>query len=234
MTTFTVGQENSTAIELYYEDHGSGQPVVLVAGWPLSGASWEKQTFALLAAGYRVVTYDRRGFGGSSKVATGYDYDTLAADLDALMTRLDLQDAVLVGFSMGTGEVVRYLATHGSSRVSKAVLIESVPPFLLKTEDNPDGVDKSVFDGIMDAIIADRPTYLTGYFEAFYNTDVLMGTRIMESAVQVSFIDAAGASGRGRTTASRPGSKTSATTSRRSTSRFSSSTASRIGSSRST
>src|SRR5262245_4626842 len=142
----TVGQENSTPIDLYYEDHGSGKPVVLIHGWPLSGASWEKQTAVLLAAGHRVITYDRRGFGKSSQPAGGYEYDTFAADLHKLMTTLDLRDVALVGFSMGGGEVARYLGTHGSERVSKAAFIGSVTPFLLKTADNPNGVDQNVFD----------------------------------------------------------------------------------------
>ena len=155
-----VGSENSSEIHIHYEDFGAGQPVVLIHGFPLSGRSWEKQTRALLNAGFRVITYDRRGFGQSSQPSTGYDYDTFAADLDALMTQLDLRDTILVGFSMGTGEVTRYLATYGSGRVSKAVLMGVIPPFLLKTDDNPEGVDGSVFDGIVDAIKADRPAYL--------------------------------------------------------------------------
>ena len=148
MGTITVGQENSTPVELYYEDHGTGSPVVLIHGWPLSGASWEKQTAALLDAGHRVIIYDRRGFGRSSKPSVGYDYDTFAADLDALLTALDLTDVSLVGFSMGTGEVTRYLGTYGSTRVRKAVLVGAIAPFLLKTPDNPEGVDRSVFEGI--------------------------------------------------------------------------------------
>src|SRR5213593_3823316 len=141
MGTITVGKENSTSIDLYYEDHGSGSPVVLIHGWPLSGASWEKQTSALLAAGHRVITYDRRGFGRSSRPAVGYDYDTFAEDLEKLLVTLDLRDVALVGFSMGGGEVARYLGVHGSERVRKAVFISAVPPFLLKTQDNPDGLE---------------------------------------------------------------------------------------------
>src|ERR1700756_5684669 len=135
-----VGQENSTPIEVYYEDHGSGSPVVLIHGWPLSGASWEKQTAALLAAGHRVITYDRRGFGRSSKPATGYDYDTFAADLAAVLDALSLEKVDLVGFSMGTGEVTRYLGKYGSARVRRAVLIGTLGPYLVKTPDNPEGV----------------------------------------------------------------------------------------------
>jgi non-heme chloroperoxidase len=197
MTTLTVGWENSSPVELYYEDHGAGQPVVLIAGFPLSGAAWEKQTIALLDAGFRVITYDRRGFGRSSKVVTGYDYDTFAADLNAVITKLDLRDVVLIGHSMGTGEVTRYLGTFGSERVNRAVLIESLAPFLLKTDDNPEGVDGSVFDGARAAIAADRPAYLADFFDAFYNADVLLGTRVSKEAMQASFIDAIGASAKG-------------------------------------
>ena len=148
MSTITVGKENSTSIDLYYEDHGSGAPVVLIHGWPLSGASWEKQTAALLAAGHRVIAYDRRGFGRSSKVGVGYNYDTFAADLDALLTALDITNVALVGFSMGSGEVTRYLGKYGSKRVRKAVLIGTLGPYLVKAADNPDGVDPGVFAGI--------------------------------------------------------------------------------------
>src|SRR5580700_8663724 len=143
-----VGEENSTSIEVYYEDHGSGSPVVLIHGWPLSGASWEKQTAALLAAGHQVITYDRRGFGRSSKPAVGYDYDTFAADLKAVIEHLDLNNLVLVGFSMGSGEVVRYLSAYGSERVRRAALLGTIPPFVLKTDDNLEGVDGSVFADI--------------------------------------------------------------------------------------
>jgi len=194
MATVRVGEENTTPIELHYEDMGSGQPVVLIHGFPLSGRSWEKQTTALLAAGYRVITYDRRGFGESSQPSVGYDYDTFAADLDTLMTTLDLRDAVLVGFSMGTGEVTRYLANFGSERVSRAALLGVVPPFLLQTDDNPEGVDGSVFEGIIKAIKADRLAYLTGFFDAFYNLDELLGVRISDEVVRDSWNVAAGAS----------------------------------------
>ncbi|GII59215.1 arylesterase [Planotetraspora thailandica] len=194
MPFINVGQENSAAIEIHYEDHGSGQPVVLIHGYPLNGASWEKQERVLLAAGYRVITYDRRGFGKSSQPTVGYDYDTFAADLDKLLTHLDLTDVVLVGFSMGSGEVTRYLGTYGSSRVSKAVLMAAIPPFLLKTDDNPEGVDGSVFEGIKAAVVQDRPAYLKNFLDNFYNVDVLGGTRISEQAWQNSFAVAIGAS----------------------------------------
>ncbi|MFF9060188.1 alpha/beta fold hydrolase [Streptomyces sp. NPDC014882] len=194
MAFITVGQENSTPIELYYEDHGSGQPVVLIHGYPLDGHSWEKQAAALLRAGYRVITYDRRGFGRSGRPTTGYDYDTFTADLHTLLETLDLRDAVLVGFSMGTGEVGRYLGTHGSARIAKAAFLASLEPFLLKTDDNPDGVDGSVFEGIEQAVTADRYAYFTAFYQDFYNLDENLGTRIGEEAVRNSFNVAAGAS----------------------------------------
>ncbi|MEV5396643.1 alpha/beta hydrolase [Streptomyces cellulosae] len=194
MPFITVGQENSTNIDLYYEDHGTGQPVVLIHGYPLDGHSWEKQTAALLAAGYRVITYDRRGFGQSSQPTTGYDYDTFAADLNTVMETLDLRDAVLVGFSMGTGEVGRYLGTYGSGRVAKAAFLASLEPYLLKTDDNPTGVDGSVFEGIEKAVTADRYAYFTAFYQDFYNLDENLGTRISEEALRNSWNVAAGSS----------------------------------------
>ena len=194
MPFITVGQENSTTIDLYYEDHGTGQPVVLIHGYPLDGHSWEKQTAALLAAGYRVITYDRRGFGQSSQPTTGYDYDTFAADLNTVMGTLDLRDAVLVGFSMGTGEVGRYLGTYGSERVAKAAFLASLEPYLLKTDDNPTGVDASVFEGIEKAVTADRYAYFTAFYQDFYNLDENLGTRISEEALRNSWNVAAGSS----------------------------------------
>ncbi len=194
MSKVVVGSENGADIELYYEDHGTGQPVVLIHGYPLDGHSWERQTPMLLAEGYRVIAYDRRGFGQSSQPWTGYDYDTFAADLNALLEHLDLHDVVLVGFSMGTGEVARYLGNYGSARVSKAAMLGVVPPFLLKTDDNPEGVDGAVFEGIKAAIAADRYAYLEDFFNNFYNVDKLGGTRISEQAKQASFIVAVGAS----------------------------------------
>jgi non-heme chloroperoxidase len=197
MSRITVGQENSTPIELYYEDHGTGAPVVLIHGWPLSGASWEKQVGALLDAGYRVISYDRRGFGRSSQPTTGYDYDTLAADLDQVLTRLDLRGVALVGFSMGTGEVARYLGSFGSERVAKAVFIAPVPPFLLKTPNNPDGVDGNVFARIKQSITADRLAFLSTFLADFYNVDTLGGTRVSDQVIASSWNVAAGASPRG-------------------------------------
>jgi non-heme chloroperoxidase len=194
MAKVTVGQENTDDIEIYYEDHGTGQPVVLIHGYPLDGHSWEKQERVLLEAGYRVITYDRRGFGQSSQPTIGYDYDTFAADLNTLLGHLELNDVVLVGFSMGTGEVTRYLGTYGSARVSKAVLMGAIPPYLLKTADNPEGVDQSVFDGIKAAVVKDRPAYFKDFLDNFYNVDVLRPARISEQAWQNSFITAVGAS----------------------------------------
>ena len=194
MAFITVGRENSTNIDLYYEDHGSGQPVVLIHGYPLDGHSWEKQSEALLTAGYRVITYDRRGFGQSSQPTVGYDYDTFAADLNTVLETLDLTDAVLVGFSMGTGEVGRYLGTYGSTRVAKAAFLASLEPFLLQTDDNPAGVPQSVFDGILQSSTTDRYSWFDGFYENFYNLDENLGNRISEAAVRGSWNVAAGAS----------------------------------------
>src|SRR6266446_4736187 len=192
-----VGQENSTPIELYYEDHGSGSPVVLIHGWPLSGASWEKQTAALLAAGHRVITYDRRGFGRSSKPAIGYNYDTFAADLDAVLNTLNLTDVALVGFSMGTGEVTRYIGKYGTKRVRKAVLIGTLGPYLVKTPDNPEGVDRSVFEGVKGGIKADRPALLMDFLHNFYNYDVTGGKLVSERVLEENWNVAVGASATG-------------------------------------
>ena len=193
MAFITVGNENSTEIEIYYEDHGTGQPVVLIHGYPLDGSSWEKQTAALLDAGYRVITYDRRGFGKSSKPTAGYDYDTFASDLNTLLETIDVNDAVLVGFSMGTGEVARYISTYGSARVAKAVFLGSLEPFVLQTDDNPGGVPQSVFDGLGEAVKADRYAFFTEFFKNFYNTDTFLGTpRLSEEALRASWNLAAG------------------------------------------
>jgi non-heme chloroperoxidase len=194
MPYVTVGEENSAPIELYYEDHGSGQPVVLIHGYPLDGHSWEKQVPVMLDAGKRVITYDRRGFGHSSQPSTGYDYDTFAADLKALIDTLDLRHIVLVGFSMGTGEVTRYLGTYGSDRVAKAALLGPIPPFLLQTDDNPQGVLQSVFDGFQKTITNDRYAWFKFFFDNFYNVDTFHGTRTSEQAWNASFQVAAGSS----------------------------------------
>ncbi len=194
MPYVTVGKENSAPIDLYYEDQGSGQPVVLIHGYPLDGHSWEKQLPVLLEAGKRVITYDRRGFGRSSQPTAGYDYDTFAADLKVLVDKLDLREAVLAGFSMGTGEVTRYLGTYGSARVERAALFGPIPPFLLKTDDNPLGVPQSVFDGFMQSITKDRYAWFKFFLDNFYNVDKLHGTRISDEAWNASFQVAAGSS----------------------------------------
>ncbi len=169
MAKLQVGTENDVPIELYFEDHGSGSPVVLIHGWPLSGRSWEAQVGPLVGAGHRVVTYDRRGFGWSSQPWEGYDYDTFTADLHALMEHLDLRDATLVGFSMGGGEVARYIGTHGSGRVARAVFAAAVPPFLLKTDDNPDGgLDEDTIRSFQDGVTGDRLAFLDGFTRTFF------------------------------------------------------------------
>jgi non-heme chloroperoxidase len=187
MTTVTVGQENSTDIEIYYEDHGAGQPVVLIHGYPLSGRAWDKQLPVLLDAGHRVITYDRRGFGNSSQPVVGYDYDTFAADLHMLLEHLDLRDAVLVGHSMGTGEVTRYLGRYGSARVAKGVLVSPIPPYLLQADDNPDGLPQSLFDGFATAARADEPAWMKGFLDNFYNADKLRGTLVSDQAYDASW-----------------------------------------------
>ena len=195
MPFVNVGTENSADIQIHYNDHGRGQPIVLIHGYPLDGNSWERQEWALLANGYRCISYDRRGFGRSSQPTTGYDYDTFAADLKALLDHLALdQEVVLAGFSMGTGEVTRYLGTYGSAGVSKAALFGAIPPFLLQTDDNPKGVPGGVFDGIKQAVLADRYAWFDSFFANFYNTDVLAPDRIGDAALRASFQVAAGSS----------------------------------------
>lgn len=187
MAYITVGTENSVDIKLFYTDQGVGQPVVLIHGFPLNGESWGKQAAALLDAGFRVIAYDRRGFGQSTQAGTGYDYDTFASDLNALMVELDLADAILVGFSMGTGEVARYLSTYGSDRVAKAAFLGSLEPFLLITDDNPDGAGpQEFFDGVAASVADDRWAFLTGFFKDFYNLDENLGSRISQEAVDAS------------------------------------------------
>ncbi len=187
MPVVSVGQENSAAIDLYFEDHGSGPPVVLIHGYPLSGRAWGKQVPVLLDAGYRVITYDRRGFGKSSQPATGYDYDTFAADLRALLEHLDLDDVTLAGHSMGTGEVTRYLSSYGSERVARGVLISPIPPFLLQGPGNPGGVPPGLFDGFAAAAAADTPAWMTGFLDTYYNIDTLRGTLVSDQAYQASW-----------------------------------------------
>jgi non-heme chloroperoxidase len=194
MPRLAVGTENGAPIEIHYEDHGVGDPVVLIHGYPLNGNSWERQERELLAGGLRVISYDRRGFGRSSQPTVGYDYDTFAADLNTLLEQLDLNDLVLVGFSMGTGEVTRYLGRYGSARVRKAAMLGAIPPFLLKTDSNPEGVDGAVFEEIKAAIVTDRYAWFKNFFDNFYNVDKLMPERISEQAWQASFNVAAAAS----------------------------------------
>lgn len=194
MPYLKVGRENTGDIEIYYEDHGSGTPIVLTHGYPLNGSAWEKQVPMLLEAGYRVILHDRRGWGKSSQPATGHDYDTFAADYHALIEHLDLRDAVLVGHSMGTGEVTRYLGTYGSGRVRKAVLVSAIPPFFLATDDNPVGPPASLFDEFSTAAVTDRLAWFKGFLENFYNMDVYGGSLVSEEAFQNSFTIAASGS----------------------------------------
>ena len=189
-----VGQENSTPIEIYYEDHGTGSPVVLIHGWPLNGDAWEKQTAALLAAGHRVITYDRRGFGRSSKPGVGYNYDTFAADLNALLSALDLTGVLLVGHSMGTGEITRYIGKYGTKRLHKAVLIGTLGPYLVKAPDNPEGIDASVFSGIKAGIKADRPVALMEFLKNFYSVGGPDGKLVSERVIEANWVVAIGAS----------------------------------------
>jgi pimeloyl-ACP methyl ester carboxylesterase len=194
MAFITVGRENTTDINLYYEDLGRGPVVVLLSGWPLDSRSWEPQTHALLAAGYRVVAFDRRGFGQSSRPTTGYDFDTLAADLSTLLTELDLQDVTLIGFSLGTGEVARYIGKYGTGRLKSCVFIESLAPSFTKSGENPNGVDQATIDTIRQAIIDDRPAWLTGLLADFLNLDDYLGKRVSEETVRNSWNAGAGAS----------------------------------------
>ncbi|WP_159618652.1 alpha/beta fold hydrolase [Arthrobacter zhaoguopingii] len=191
MAFVTVGQENSTDINIYYEDHGQGQPVVLIHGYPLNGRSWERQLPVLLEAGYRVITYDRRGYGQSSQPTVGYDYDTFATDLRTLLESLDLNDVILAGFSMGSGEVGRYIGKYGTARVAKAIFAAPLEPFLLKTPENPTGLDQAVFDGIVEAATRDRFAHYVDFTHNFYNSDVFLGTdRLSEHAFKHSLDDA--------------------------------------------
>jgi non-heme chloroperoxidase len=194
MSYVTVGQENTAAIRIYYEDHGQGAPVVLVHGYLLDGHSWEKQETALLAAGYRVITYDRRGFGASSRPSVGYDYGTLAADLGVLLDRLDLREVVLAGFCAGTGEVTRYLGTYGPGRVRAAALLAPLPPCLPGAADNPGGIDRGILGEFISQVSADRPAATKTFLDRSYNIDLLGGVRVSDQAWQNSFHVAIGAS----------------------------------------
>lgn len=193
MPHIVVGTENSAEIEIHYEDHGSGRPIVLIHGYPLDGNSWEKQEAVLLESGYRVITYDRRGFGRSSQPTVGYDYDTFAGDLNALLDHLELDDVVLAGFSMGAGEVSRYIGNYGTARVRRAVLLGGVPPYLRQADDNPEGVPGEVFEGIKAAIADDRYAFFKAFFDDFYNVDTFAGTKISDEAWHASFHVAAAA-----------------------------------------
>jgi non-heme chloroperoxidase len=194
MAFITVGKENTADISLYYEDHGSGPPVVLLSGWPLDSRSWEPQVHPLLQAGHRVISYDRRGFGQSSRPAEGYDFDTLASDLDKLLTELDLREATLVGFSLGTGELARYIGTYGTGRLRACVFIESLAPSFVKSDENPNGVDQATIDAVRQAILDDRPAWLTGLLGDFLNLDELLGKRVSEETVRNSWNAGAAAS----------------------------------------
>jgi non-heme chloroperoxidase len=185
-----VGEENSGQIKLHYEDYGAGEPIVLIHGYPLSGRAWDKQVPVLLDAGHRVITYDRRGFGDSSRPATGYDYDTFAADLKSLLDELDLHDVTLVGHSMGTGEVTRYLSKYGSDRIARGVLVSPIPPFLLQTDDNPEGLPGSLFDSFVQTAKADTPAWMKGFLDNFYNMDQYAGKLVSPEAF-ASSLDAA-------------------------------------------
>jgi pimeloyl-ACP methyl ester carboxylesterase len=182
--TITVGQENSTPIELYYEDHGSGPAVVLLSGWPVDSRSWEPQVHALLEAGHRIIAYDRRGFGQSSRPTEGYDFNTLAGDLDKVLAQLDLREATLVGFSLGTGELARYVGTYGTDRLKTLVFIESLAPSYAKSAENPGGVDEAAVAGVQQAILDDRAAWLTGLLGDFLNLDDYLGTRVSEDTVR--------------------------------------------------
>ncbi len=184
MGTMTVGQENSTPIELYYEDHGSGDPVVLLAGWPLDSRSWEPQVHPLLEGGHRVIAYDRRGFGRSSRPTEGYDFDALADDLHQLLTELDLREVTLIGFSLGTGELARYIGTHGTGRLKSCVFIETLAPSFAKSDENPEGVDQAGVAGVQQAILDDRFAWLTGLVENLLNLDDYLGKRVSEQTVR--------------------------------------------------
>jgi non-heme chloroperoxidase len=187
MGTVTVGQENSTSIDLYYEDHGSGPAVVLLSGWPLDSRSWEPQIQSLLEAGHRVITYDRRGFGQSSRPASGYNFDVLATDLDKVLSHLDVRDVTLIGFSLGTGELARYIGAYGTDRLRACVFIESLAPSFVKSNDNPNGVDEAGVKAVQQAILDDRPAWLTGLLKDFLNLDDYLGTRVSEETVRATW-----------------------------------------------
>lgn len=194
MGTINVGAENTAPIDLYYEDNGAGSPVVLLHGWPLDSRSWEPQLPALVQAGYRVVTYDRRGFGRSSRPSSGYDFDTLAADLSAVIEHLDLHEVTLVGFSLGTGELARYIGQHGTDRVRSCVMIESLAPSFAQSSQNPQGADQAAVAGVQQAILSDRYAWLTGLLGDFLNLEQYLGKRVSEETVRAMWQAGADAS----------------------------------------
>jgi len=194
MPYITVDSHKSENIRIYYESHGGGRPVVLVAAWPLTGDEWEKQTYALVRAGCRAIHYDRRGFGRSNRPSSGYDLETLVSDLHHLFEKLDLRDAILVGHSMGGAEVARYLSTHPNGRVRQAIYVAAVNPYLLKMPDNPEGLAGSIFEGIQAALLADRPATIAGALSGFYNGGKLPSTVIGKEKLSADFIAASQAS----------------------------------------
>jgi non-heme chloroperoxidase len=194
MPYIKVGEENSGHIKLHYEDYGAGDPIVLIHGYPLSGRAWDKQVPVLLEAGHRVITYDRRGFGDSSRPATGYDYDSFASDLKVLLDELDLNDVILVGHSMGTGEVTRYIGKYGSDRIARGVLVSPIPPFLLEADDNPDGLPGSLFEGFVQSAKDDTPAWMKGFLDNFFNMDQYAGKLVSPEEFASSLNIALGAS----------------------------------------
>jgi non-heme chloroperoxidase len=188
MSFINVDRENSHDVSLYVEDHGQGEAVVLIHGWPLNGASFEKQAMALVEAGYRVITYDRRGFGLSNRPSFGYDYDTFANDLNEIIIHLGLETFSLFGFSMGGGEVARYIGKFGSDRLKAVGFLGSIAPFLLKTPENPTGVEKVVFDGIIEGLQKDRFAFLKQFFGNFFNADEFRGKRISSEALEYNWL----------------------------------------------
>jgi non-heme chloroperoxidase len=194
MSFVTAGHENSQEIRIYYEDHGSGPPLLLIHGYPFSGRAWEREEARFLDEGYRVITYDRRGFGHSDRPAAGYDYDTFASDLNVLVTELGIVDVTLVGHSMGTGEIARYLSAYGADKIRAAVFIAPIPPFLPKTADHPRGVAPEVFDGFKKAIVDDRYAFVTEFLRNFYNTEHFLGKPISPEKLRADFSLAAAAS----------------------------------------
>lgn len=182
-----VGKENAATIDLHYQDYGTGKPAILLHGWPLSEASWENQIPVLLANGYRVIAYGRRGFGESSKPATGYNYDTFADDLHHIITKLNLKDITLIGFSMGTGEVARYISTYGDERIEKAVFISGILPALVKAENNPEGIDKQIFDDMIKECIEDRPEFMHGFLSDFYSHSIVGRKAVSDEMIRYSW-----------------------------------------------